>query len=290
MSRKIKFYLTDVFGNNKYRGNQLATLVNCGFLSDEEMQQIAREINFSETTFILKDQIINGGYDVRIFTPGAEVDFAGHPTLGTAFIINNMIAPGKSASVTLNLKVGQIKVSFTDDIIWMKQIEPVFNDGPDHSYMAKLLSLEINDIDERFPIQQVSTGLPFTIIPLKNIGALKRCKVDLSLYEDFCSRVEAKGILVFSPEAYEKEQDLSVRVFVDYLGIPEDPATGSGNGCLAGYLVKNRYFDKSEINIVTGQGYEINRPSHIYLKAGGTGSININVGGKVIKIAEGEWE
>ncbi len=290
MSRKIKYYFTDVFGKSKYSGNQLATLINCGFLSDDEMQQITREINFSETTFVLSDKMVNGGYDVRIFTPGAEVDFAGHPTLGTAYIIHHFVTREKTEKVILNLKIGQITVNIMDDILWMKQIEPGFGNTPDKNNMAELLSIGLEDVDERFPVQEVSTGLPFTIIPLKNMNALKKCKVNPSLYKEFCEKSEAKAILAFSPEAYEKGQDISVRVFVDYLGIPEDPATGSGNGCLAGYLAKHKYFGTSSVDVVSGQGYELGRPSEIYLNAEGDDHIHIRVGGTVIKIAEGEWE
>lgn len=290
MSRKIKYYFTDVFGNEKYSGNQLATFVNCDFLSDKEMQQIAREINFSETTFILDDKMVNGGYNVRIFTPGAEIDFAGHPTLGTAYIIHNYIGNKLSDTVILNLKVGQIKVTVQNGILWMKQLEPQFGKIVEKNAIAALLNIQTEDINEKYPVQEVSTGLPFTIVPLRNMKALKRCKVNTAIYEKFCKKTEAKAILVFSPEGYEKDQHLSVRVFVDYLGIPEDPATGSGNGCLAGYLAEHTYFGSKEIDIITGQGYEIGRPSQIYLRTGGAEGFNIRVGGNVIKVAEGEWD
>ena len=290
MSRKIKYYFTDIFGSEKYSGNQLATFLNCDFLSDKEMQQIAREINFSETTFILSDKMINEGFDVRIFTPGAEVDFAGHPTLGTAYIIHKYILTELPDTVILNLKVGPIKVTLQNGILWMEQIEPQFGRTLDKKCIASMLNILVGDIDDKFPIQEVSTGLPFTIIPLRDLKALKKCRVNETVYEKFCETSEARAILVFSPEGYENNQDLSVRVFVDYLGIPEDPATGSGNGCLAGYLVKHAYFGKNDIDIVTGQGYEIGRPSQIYLKAAGVGNIDVNVGGKVIKVAEGIWD
>ncbi|MGD2034164.1 MAG: PhzF family phenazine biosynthesis protein [Bacteroidales bacterium] len=290
MSRQIKYYLTDVFGKEKYSGNQLATFMNCDFLSDTEMQKIAREINFSETTFILSNKMINGGYDVRIFTPGAEVEFAGHPTLGTAYILHKWILKQRENTILLNLKVGQIPVNIENNLLWMKQIEPRFGKIIDREYMAKILSLNTDEIDERFPVQEVSTGLPFTIVPLKDMNALKNSKVDLELYADFIEKTDNKAILIFCSEGYEREQNISVRVFVDYLGIPEDPATGSGNGCLAGYIVKNAYFGRRDIDIITGQGYEIGRPSQLYLKAGGNEKITIRVGGKVIQIAEGYWE
>ncbi len=294
MKKKIKFFITDVFGEEKYSGNQLATLINSDSLSDIEMQKIAREINFSETTFVLSDKPVGGGYDVRIFTPGAEIDFAGHPTLGTAYIIQKHILKEPSEEVTSNLKVGQIPVTFSTEKenspIWMKQVEPVFGEIKGPEDVNKMIGLAAEDIHTNFPIQEVSTGLPHLIIPLKTIDGLKRVKIDRERYSEYIKNSFAKVILVFCPEGYAKEQYLGVRVFPVCLGIPEDPATGSGNGCLAGYLVKNRYLGSDSIDICTGQGYEIGRPSQLYLRASGQkGSISIYVGGKVVPIAEGWW-
>jgi trans-2,3-dihydro-3-hydroxyanthranilate isomerase len=296
MSDKIKFYIADVFGKEKYSGNQLATFLDCGHLSGKEMQAMAREINFSESTFILSnEQQENGGYDVRIFTPGAEVDFAGHPTLGTAYIIQQHLSSQPVEKVVLNLKVGQIPVFFLQDetgesILWMKQVEPIFKENLEPSVLARVLDLEESDIDAQWPVQQVSTGLPQVIVPLKSSDALNRAAVQKGLFWELCEQWWAKSILIFCPGGYTEEQQLKVRVFVDYYNIPEDPATGSGNGCLAAYLVKNRYFGTSSIDIKTGQGYKIGRPSTLYLKASEeNGSINVSVGGQVVPIAEGYW-
>ena len=255
------------------------------------MQQIARETNFSETTFILRDEPRDGGYDVRIFTPREEVPFAGHPTLGTAFIVCNEILKGKSDSLSLNLQVGRIPVTFgRDGYGWMKQVEPEFGKRHPAASMAAILGLPVSAIDKRYPIQEVSTGLPFFIVPLKTITALKSAKVDREKYFAFIKDSWAKGILIFCPQAHESANDISVRVFVDCFGIPEDPATGSGNGCLAGYLVKHRYFGKDCIDIRSEQGYEIGRPSLLLLQAEQEGvRINITVGGKSIVVAKGEF-
>lgn len=287
---KTKFYITDVFGNNKYSGNQLATFIECIHFSDEEMQQIASEIGFSETTFILSNEIRNGGYEVRIFTPKLEVDFAGHPTLGTAYIINNYVQKKKSAIVKLNLRAGQIPVEFTTDLLWMTQNPPEFGKQLDINFLSDILSIDYSLFDDKFPIEEVSTGLPFTIVPLKSLEALKKAQININLYNEFCKQTDAKGILIFAPQGYEEGQTLSVRMFAHYVGVPEDPATGSANGCLAGYLVKNKYFNSSSINIKVGQGYEIGRPSELSLMANELKErIEIKVGGKVIPIAEGYW-
>jgi trans-2,3-dihydro-3-hydroxyanthranilate isomerase len=288
---KVTYYTLDVFAEKKYAGNQLAVFRQAGELSSQEMQDIAREMNYSETTFILSDEQNNGGFDVRIFTPKEEVPFAGHPTLGTAHIIHSKIMHGKSKDLLLNLKVGQIPVTFSDDGYgWMKQIQPVFGQKHKAETLARVIGVEISEIEARFPVQEVSTGLPFFIVPLKNITALKKAKINSELYFDLIKDTSAKGILVFCPETHEPQNNISVRVFVDYYGVPEDPATGSGNGCLAGYLVKYRCFGKDAIDIRSEQGYEIGRPSLLLLKAQQIGeNINISVGGKSIVVAQGEF-
>ncbi len=288
------YYVVDVFAEEKYAGNQLAVFRNAHSLSDSKMQQIAKEINYSETTFILSDEEQKGGYDVRIFTPENEVPFAGHPTLGTAFILQKEIIKKPIKQVVLTLKVGQIPVTFTYsnetvETLWMKQIEPEFYQTFDSRLISEVLSIEPSKIDDKFPIEEVSTGLPFIIVPLKSLNAVKQARIAKDKYYKLIENTRAKGILVFCPEPYNKENDLNVRVFVDYYGIPEDPATGSANGCLAGYLVKNSYFGKDSINIRVEQGYEIKRPSLLYLKAQKNGGITIYVGGKVIPVARGEF-
>jgi len=254
------------------------------------MQRIAREINFSETTFILSETPRDGGYDVRIFTPGEEVPFAGHPTLGTAYVIRNEIARDTVDRIVLNLKVGQIPVTFgKDGIAWMKQLEPVFGKTLDRATLAPVLGLKLDEIDARFPIEEVATGLPHILVPLRSLESLKRARVDRDLYFDLIKNTWAKLIMIFCPEPHEKKNDLSVRMFADAFGIPEDPATGSGNGCLAGYLVKHRYFGKPEIDIRSEQGYEIGRPSLLYLRANeADGKLHIHVGGKSVTVAKGE--
>lgn len=292
MMGKINYSIVDVFSQGKYTGNQLAVFKNAGNIPDDEMQQIAKEINFSETTFILSDKEKAGGYDVRIFTPNEEVPFAGHPTLGTAYIIQSEVLTDPSDKLILNFKGGQIPVSFDnqEEILWMKQNKPTFGRILDANKVSDVLSIDKEFIDNRFPIQEVSTGLPVIVVPLTSLEAVKKVSVNKEKYFELIEDTNAKAIMVFSPEAYNSENDLNVRDFADYYGVPEDAATGSSNGCLASYLVKYRYFEKSEINIRVEQGYEIKRPSLLFLKASeDNGEIIIYVGGKVEKIAQGEW-
>jgi len=288
---RAKYFILDVFANEKYQGNQLAVFINLKNISDNEMQEIAHEMNFSETTFVMANEDDGKGYPVRIFTPRQEVDFAGHPTLGTAWLIRNEIIGKPVESIVLHLKAGSIPVTFAEnDILWMKQLEPKFGESFNKKIIAEILGLNISDIDDRFPIQSVSTGLPAIIVPLKTLGANKKIKINKEKYFELVANTEAKPILTFCPETYNKENKLNVRVFVDYYGIPEDPATGSGNGCLAGYLVKHKYFGSETIDITCEQGYEIHRPSKIYLKASvNKNNINVEVGGQVQLVASGNW-
>jgi trans-2,3-dihydro-3-hydroxyanthranilate isomerase len=248
----LTFHLVDVFGQEKYTGNQLAVFINAGGLATVEMQKIANEMHFSETTFLLSSQQRNGGYDVRIFTPKSEIPFAGHPTLGTACVIKHFIAGDKEDKVTLNLKVGQIPVTFKknadQETLWMKQVSPVFGETFTTSKLAKVLQINEADFDHRFPIQEVSTGMPFIIVPLKTLDAAKRATINITRLREMASEVKG-GILIFCSQTIHGGTDVHVRVFVDLFGIPEDPATGSGNGCLAGYLSHYRYFGTDEVDV-----------------------------------------
>ncbi len=283
------YYIVDVFAEKKYAGNQLAVIRHAQPLSTEEMQRIANEMHFSETTFIMSDKIKNGGYTVRIFTPEEELPFAGHPTIGTAYVILHEILSKAVSKVNLNLGVGQIPVTVKNNIFWMRQVQPTFLKMFDADAMARVLGLETSDIDGRFPIQEVSTGIPFIIVPLRNLGTIRSIIINSKEFQALSPDSENVGILTFCPEAAEKGNDIHVRVFTKYASVPEDPATGSGNGCLSAYLVKNRYFGEPKIDIKAEQGYEIGRPSILYLNAEvKEGKYHISVGGKVILVAKGE--
>jgi len=286
-----EFYIVDVFAERRYAGNQLAVFPEAGDVADEEMQQLALEMNYSETTFIRSDQPVNGGYDVRIFTPREEVPFAGHPTLGTAFVIRNYIRDDTPDEIILNLKVGQIPVRIDPEsaVFWMRQNPPEFGEEFEPETMTNVLSLEKGDLDTRFPLQAVSTGLPFIIVPLVSLDAVTRASVNYTVYPDLLEGSETQAILVFAPETEEPDNDLHVRVFADYYGVPEDPATGSANGCLAGYLAHHRYTGEPEIDLRVEQGYALNRPSLLCLRSVASDSgITVDVGGKVVAVARGE--
>jgi trans-2,3-dihydro-3-hydroxyanthranilate isomerase len=285
----IPFYIVDVFAEGKYSGNQLAVVISRNKLNEDEMQRIAKEMNFSETTFITSVE----NYDVRIFTPEVELPFAGHPTIGTAFVLQQEFMKEKVKTMSLNLKIGNIAILFKykGEIlseVWMEHNEPAFSGFFAPELLADVLHINENDIDDRYKIQEVYTGIPTLIVPLKSLDAIKRVRINNEKYTHLIQNTQAKSILVFCPETYDKKNDLNVRFFADYYGVPEDPATGSANGSLAAYLVKYDYFGKKRIDIRVEQGYEIGRKSLLLLKAEEKeGKFYITVGGKVILIAKG---
>ena len=285
----MKFFVVDVFAEKKYQGNQLAVFVPDRDLSTDEMQQIAKEMHFSESTFVARA----GGsrFEVRIFTPDMEVPFAGHPTLGTAYVIRELLGWSLGDRLVLNLGVGQIPVEFSNDTLMMEQKQPSLGAIiADRSGVAQILSIQAADLTPNFPVQVVSTGLPSVIIPLNSMEAVRRCVVRHDLYQQFIDDTIKAALLVFAPETIKAENDLHVRVFVDDYGFFEDPATGSANGNLAAYLLEHRYFAKSALKYRVEQGYEMGRPSLLEVAAEKINSdFVIRVGGRVYPVAEGRW-
>jgi len=291
---RLPFCILDVFAERKYAGNQLAVIIDKDGLSDRVMQDIAREMHFSETTFVRPEEQPDRSFAVRIFTPEHEVPFAGHPTLGTAYVIREELLRKPVQKIVLDLAAGHMPVTFTGvggapGILWMHQNPPVFTRDFDRTVIARALCLPADAIDSRFPVQEVSTGLPFIIVPLVTRDAVTRAKINRDEYKDLISSTIAKAIFVFCSEPVHPGNTLHARMFADYYGIPEDPATGSANGCLAGYLLRNEYFGEMPSVIRVEQGYAVNRPSLIYCRATKYGDrIDVDVGGNVIMVAKGE--
>ncbi|MBD3204871.1 PhzF family phenazine biosynthesis isomerase [Candidatus Bathyarchaeota archaeon] len=287
----LEFYIVDVFAEEKLQGNQLAVFRDRG-VSSGLMQRIAKEMNFSETTFITSVDDVDNVYGVRIFTPESELPFAGHPTLGTAYVIKQELVKEKVDRVTLDMKVGPIPVDFTykgddPDILWMTQKPPVFGEEHPKNKFAEFLGLEQEDIDPEYPIQEVSTGVYFYMIPLASREALEKVKIDWENLNKYSEGTKAKWPHMFCRETENPDNHLKARMLTTFT---EDPATGSANGCLAGYLVKHRYFDSPEIDVRVEQGAEVGRPSLLYLKANQKDpDIEVKVGGKCAMVARGEF-
>ncbi|RRJ28442.1 PhzF family phenazine biosynthesis protein [Halocatena pleomorpha] len=280
----MRFHIVDVFTQRRYAGNQLAVVESRGELSDDEMQRIAAEMDYSETTFI-ESFDPSGGYDVRIFTPSEEIPFAGHPTLGTAAVLRERTGADE---IDLELPVGTIPVRTEGDgeqeTLWMTQRQPEFGERLEREPVARALSLSPDDLSGDHPVQIVSTGLPTIIVPLTGRVALERASIDRAAYDALVESRDAKNVFIFCAEPRSDDNDLAARMFAPYLGVPEDPATGSANGCLAGYLVEQRGDD---VALRVEQGYEMGRPSVLHLRAD-EHSNSIDVGGSVVRVATGE--
>jgi trans-2,3-dihydro-3-hydroxyanthranilate isomerase len=303
------FHIVDVFAQEKYAGNQLAVITDAGDLSGEEMQAIAAEMDYSETTFVTGEPT-DAGWPVRIFTPAEEVPFAGHPTLGTASVIRQELADGTPEEVTLDLKVGEVPVdvrraeggeaskarrtsserrSDGEEFLWMRQQPPELGETLDHADLAAVLGLDADQLDDEYPVQAVSTGLPTIIVPLADREAIEGIDLDRRAYDDLVAGRDAKLIHVVCPEPRNEENDLAVRMFAPYYDVPEDPATGSANGCLAAYLSAHEYLGSPSVDVRVEQGYEMGRPSLLLLRAEPEGEdIAVEVGGRVIPVARGD--
>ena len=285
----MKFYIADCFAEEKYQGNELLVVIADRFVSDREQQQIAREINFSETAFILSGKQDNGGYDVRIWTPSVgEVPFAGHPSLGTAYVIHRFIEHGQSDIVKLNLKVGQIPVAITENGLTMSQKAPVFGETIPKEEIAQVFGISPGKISDDYPVQWVSTGLAAVIIPLKDRETLSRVRTNHEAFERYIHRhpVSYCSHLFFTDMG---NKTFAARCLMeDYL---EDPATGSANGDLAGYLLQHDYFNRSDIDYTVIQGEDMGRKSVLRIHAGKKADAwTIEVGGQCHIVACGDWE
>ncbi len=290
----LDFSIVDVFAEQKYQGNQLAVFHNAQSLTDEQMLRIAREIGFQESTFILSDRAEEGAYDVKIFTPEYEVPFAGHPTLGTAFILMKE----SETEVILNLKVGKVPVNVADEILWLEISNPTFGETFTAD-IAPLLGMKPEDIDETTPIQLVSTGLPYLIIPVKTLRAVQEMKLNDPVIKEWLTENKLyktnspDGLTVaffaFTDETHAQVNHVHARMFcLENDKIVEDAATGSANSCLLAYLLK---YELPMVHKLVEQGYEMKRPSLINIKGelNQVGNYKLQVGGKVQLVAQGKW-
>ena len=263
-------------------------------LSTEEMQGITLEMQHSETTFVFESTRSDCASKVRIFTPGREIPFAGHPTLGTAFVLRykRLISP-VDRRVRLELGIGPIPVDFVaDDTIRMDQGMPKFTKTWDDTQsIAEALGLKDSDISTAYPIQYVSTGFPFLIVPLRSLSAVRRAAPNPTLILETLNGQASQEIVIFSDETVHPDSHVHVRMFAPGAGVPEDPATGSAAGPLGAYLVEHRVLAnlRPEQAIVIEQGHEMRRPSRLEVVITGDKSTHeAYVTGKVRLIAEGK--
>jgi len=282
-------HVVDVFAQERYTGNQLAVVESHGNVSDGEMQAFAAEIGFSETTYV---ESRTPPYEVRIFTPEAEIPLAGHPTLGTAHVVREHVADGHPDRMVLDLEIGEVPVESRErdgETLWMVQQPPAFGDHLPGERLADVLGLDAVAVDDRWPVQVVSTGLPTIVVPLESRAALTAVDLDRDAYNEVTGDRDVKNVLAFCPDPRDTDNDLAVRVFAPFYGVLEDPATGSSNGCLAAYLARHAYFGSGTGDVRVEQGYEMGRPSLVALQATDRGDdVRVEVGGRVVPVARGE--
>lgn len=305
--RRFPFRQLDVFTAQPLEGNALAVFTDARGLSEADMQALAREMNLSETTFVFPRDFATErqhGIKTRIFTTQEELPFAGHPTLGTAFALHG---PDRRAGestgkfrvyshedrIELDLKAGKVPVdfSFQDGMLFgeMTQPEPQFGNVLKPEDVAPLAGLEPADIERGLPIQTVSTGLPFAIVPLKSLEALGRIALDWKRASAYLGRSDAKFLYFITPAAPDGERPKMRARMIFYNG--EDPATGSAAGDCAAWMVRHGVAQPDQ-QVVIEQGVEMKRRSLLYVRAGksteGDRIVNVRVGGTVVEVMQGE--
>jgi trans-2,3-dihydro-3-hydroxyanthranilate isomerase len=308
-TRHLAMTQWDVFSARPLEGNSLAVFSDGRGLTDAEMQSIAKEMNLSETTFILpRDPAIEReqGIRVRIFTVQEELPFAGHPTLGTAFALRGRgeatrgEATETEKEVVLELNVGKVPVRFEDSsgqpaFGEMTQINPTFVMQHDREAVARATGLRLEDFDDSLPIETISTGIAHTVTPLKSLAVMQNLKIDLNRAAEYLSRTAGRFFYFVTRETVDREARLHARMLF-YNG--EDPATGSAAGCTAAWMVAHGVAKPDE-RVLIEQGVEMKRPSRIFVRASFSDKstdgksadnrvVNVRVGGNSVEIMQGE--
>lgn len=291
-----RLFLVDVFAQAPLAGNPLAVVVSDDVLDERLMQSLAAEINFSETTFVQRQPEGGGAYRVRMYTPAHEVDFAGHPILGTAWVLRRHVARrGDSGPLRLALNVGVVPVAFEGVgkslAAWFTAPDVRLGARHPAAAMARALGLHARDIDERFPVQVASAGTGALIVPMRSLAALRRAKLDLGRLAPLVGAGAPSLTYLFSTETADAANQVAARFFFEANGVREDPATGNGAAFLGAYLLKHRLLGPGPLDLRIEQGADLGRPSLVRLRAHrAQGRAVISVGGGVLPVARGTLE
>jgi trans-2,3-dihydro-3-hydroxyanthranilate isomerase len=302
--REYRFVQVDVFTDTPFGGNPLAVFPDAQGLTTEEMQRIAQEMNLSETTFVLPPQAPHADFKVRIFTPVKELPFAGHPVVGTHWVLAHLgRVPLREplTRVTFELGVGVLPgdLHVTDgqvERVVMTQDRPTFHALlEDVGELASGLGLPPEAITETdLPVHVVSTGVPQMMVPIRSLEEVQRLdggELNVTALNRACRTVGTECVMVFTFETERPQSTVHVRMFAPLLGVPEDPATGSANGALGAYLVQHAALPLTEstVHIVSEQGAELNRPSTLLVEVDHRDGAPtaVRVGGKVAPLIEG---
>ncbi|MEE8493819.1 MAG: PhzF family phenazine biosynthesis protein [Nitrospirales bacterium] len=301
--RTLTFYQADVFTDRPFGGNPVAVVPEAMGLSDRELQQIAREMNLSETVFVFPPTDPAATAKLRIFTPTQEIPFAGHPVLGAFFVLAKLgRLPSKDTATRLlyecNLGSFPLEIQAREGEILrvvMSQPKPQFlgvvDDLKDLFEIANALSLPKSQItDTKLPVEVVSTGLPIIIVPVRTLTGVRSITPNVSAINDLCTRHGAKGLMAFTTMTVEEASAVHTRMFAPPIGVLEDPATGSASGALGAYLVQNGVVEVGPMTeILAEQGYELERPSRILIQVESDDDAiqQVKVGGQVVMVIEG---
>ena len=298
--RSYRYLHYDVFTDHLFGGNQLAVFLDGRGLSNRSMQAIAKEMNFSETTFMLPPEQADTDVRMRIFTPGEELPMAGHPTIGSTFALvrAGVIESGRETFV-FGCGIGAVPVSMTwngDDLgfAWMTQSPPTFGDPlPDPARAAAALSLPAAAVaGTGQPVQVVSCGVPFLFVPLTTRSAVDGAAVNRDALDELfrAANTNAHGVFLFSAQPGAERSTVYSRMFAPDMGVVEDPATGSASGPLGCYLVRHKVVtaEKAEA-MLSLQGVKMGRPSHVHISIGVQGGqiSSVRVGGESVLAGEG---
>lgn len=297
-----RFHIVDVFAEAPHAGNPLAVVRDAGDLATGAMQAVAREFGFSETTFIVSDpRAADAGVRVRIFTPARELPFAGHPTLGTAWVIRQHLAGRPVDSVALELGVGRVPVAFEredgatgaaargGELVWLAAPPIRLGAAVAAERVAAALGIDARDLDPRLPAQHVLAGVEFVFVPLQSLDALQRSRFDPRAFAPLAAEGLPSNAYLFCRETLDPGNDLHARLFFLAPGVREDPATGSAAACLGAYLLAHRAAGSGDLRLRIEQGHEVGRPSLLRLRAREEpAGPRIAVGGRVIETARGE--
>jgi trans-2,3-dihydro-3-hydroxyanthranilate isomerase len=300
MSRSYRYLHYDVFTDHLFGGNQLAVVLDARGLSSETMQAIAKEMNFSETTFVLPAEAPGTDVRMRIFTPGEELPMAGHPTIGTTFALARVgaIEPRRDRFV-FGLGVGPTPVTLAwkgDDLsfVWMTQLNPTFGEPiANKAGAAWMLGLsEAAVAGTALPVQQISCGVPFLFVPLATRAAVDNASMAPGRFDEFkrTAKIDAHGVFLFSVAPGNDRAHVYSRMFAPEMGVVEDPATGSASGPLGCYLVKHEVVPPNKAGAMLSlQGVKMGRPSHVHISIGAkNGNItSVRVGGESVLAGEG---
>ncbi len=301
--RTLKFYQADVFTGVPFGGNPVAVFPNAQGLNDFELQQIAREMNLSETVFVLPPTNEAAVVRLRIFTPTQEIPFAGHPVLGTFYVLAQLGLVGVAEGVTrvmqeCNIGLFPVEIHAEDGEVTrvvMTQPKPLILGSVDETedlyHIAKALGLpKYQIVDTKTPVMVVSTGLPVVIVPVRTLTAVRSIEPDGTAIVEMCERFGTNGIMVFTTMTVEDTATVHARMFAPAIGILEDPATGSASGAMGAYLVHNGLVEVGPLTeVIVEQGYEIGRPSRILVQVESDDDAiqTVKVGGQVVMVVEG---